>query len=211
MIKTKAYIVKHWQKILDIYFFLNFIGWCAWQSYNAYHEGRFDYLEWSFALQNMVFVTLILIRSPFKAIDKNYFHQFIALFAFFSGAAFMGQARTGNENLELISKGIIFISNILGIITLINIGKSFGILISLRKVKSNGLYGIVRHPMYLTDILLRIGFVICHYNIFTISMLVLSTACYIYRAVLEEKFLSNDISYRNYMSKVKYRFIPLIF
>ena len=102
-------------------------------------------------------------------------------------------------------------SNTLGAITLLNLGRSFGILIAYREVKSGGLYSIVRHPMYGTDILLRIGFVISHFSWLTIFILVASSGCYVYRAILEERFLSKQPDYAEYMKKVKYRFIPYIF
>ncbi len=65
--------------------------------------------------------------------------------------------------------------------------------------------------MYATDLLLRVGFVISHFNIVTISLIVLSAVSYIYRAILEEKLLIQDEAYREYKEKVKYRLIPYIF
>jgi protein-S-isoprenylcysteine O-methyltransferase Ste14 len=77
--------------------------------------------------------------------------------AFFSGAAFMGQASSGPPMARTISEILMVVSSLLGIVTLVALGKSFGILIAVREVKSSGIYSIVRHPMYATDILLRIG------------------------------------------------------
>jgi protein-S-isoprenylcysteine O-methyltransferase Ste14 len=207
----KQYIKTHWQRLLDIYIFLNFLGWTAWQTYSAINEHRFDFIEASFFIQNLVLTSLFLIRSPRKAIDRNVFHQVIALVAFFSGALFMGNAQTSNPILKDYSMAIILLSNILGIFTLFNLGKSFGILISYRKLQSKGLYSVVRHPMYVTDILLRIGFLVSHFNLYTVIIFVVSTACYVYRAILEERFLCKEAGYSEYMQKVKYRFIPYIF
>ena len=94
---------------------------------------------------------------------------------------------------------------------LLNLGRSFGILIAYREVKSRGLYGIIRHPMYATDILLRIGFTINHCTPFTVIAFIASTGCYVYRAILEERFLIQQPEYREYMHRVKYRFIPFVF
>ena len=93
----------------------------------------------------------------------------------------------------------------------LELGRSFGILIALRTVKTNGLYSLVRHPMYGTDILLRIGFVVGHFNLFTIFLFVISTGAYIARAMLEEQFLLQDEAYQEYVRRVKYRFIPFVF
>lgn len=209
--RVKQYIKKHKQRLIDIYLFLNFLGWTCWQSYNAIIEDRFDFIEASFFIQNIVLTTLILIRSNSKANDPNLFNQAIALIAFFSGALFMGIPQTSNETLLILSRIVILIANFLGLITLLNLGKSFGIIISYRKVKSNGFYSVVRHPMYFTDILLRIGFLLSHFTLYTSTIFVLSTACYVYRAILEEKFLSKQGEYAKYMEKTRYRFIPYLF
>ena len=181
------------------------------QTYKIWEEGRLDYLEASFALQNLVLVTLFLIRKNYISFNNNIFNQIIAITAFFSGVAFIGQPISGSAEQVLISKIIIFIANVLGIITLFNLGKSFGILIAFREIKTTGLYSIVRHPMYVTDILLRIGYVVSHVNLFTVLIFILSSFAYIYRAILEEKFLSKQLEYREYMLRVKYRLLPYLF
>jgi protein-S-isoprenylcysteine O-methyltransferase Ste14 len=211
MNKFQHHIKTHWQRYLDIYIFLNFIGWIGWQTFLAVNESRFDFIEGSFLVQNSVLAILFLIRRPSKENDPRFFHQLVALTAFFSGALLVGNPITTNASLLLTSKTIILISNGLGIFTLLNLGKSFGIMISFRKVKTNGLYSVVRHPMYVTDILLRIGFLISHLTIFAGVVFVVSTGCYVYRAILEERFLKKQPEYLRYMNDVKYRFIPFIF
>jgi len=205
------YCRANWQYLLNIYLFLNFLGWTLYQGYRLYSADRFYYSEVSFLVQNIVLTGIVIMRRPHRAIEKNIFSQFIATIAFFSGAAFMGQAPTGNNAAELSSEIIMIISNALGIITLLALGRSFGILIAVREVKSAGVYSIIRHPMYFTDILLRVGFVINHLNPFTVVMLVFSSLCYVYRAILEEKFLGRFQEYREYMARVRYRFVPYIF
>jgi protein-S-isoprenylcysteine O-methyltransferase Ste14 len=122
----------------------------------------------------------------------------------------MGQPATGSLVAKQISQVVIFCANVLGVATLLNLGRSFGILIAFRELKSYGLYGRVRHPMYATDILLRIGFLINHFNLFTVLVFIISTGCYVYRAILEERFLSQQPEYREYMNRVRYRFIPFV-
>jgi protein-S-isoprenylcysteine O-methyltransferase Ste14 len=208
---TLDFIKRNRQLLFNIYLFLNVAGWVGWQTYHTYMEGRLDYVEISFALQNSIMMAFILIRKPHRGVDRSIFNQVVAITAFCSGLAFMGQPATSNLTLAAVSRGVIFISNVLGIITLLNLGRSFGILIAFREVKSNGLYAIVRHPMYGTDILLRIGFIISHFNLFTAAVFVLSTGCYVYRADLEERFLSRQEVYRKYKKRVKYRFLPFVF
>lgn len=207
----KNFLKKRWQFFFNIYIFINIAGFVGWRTYSTWKNGQLDFIDISFATQNLVMLTLILIRREHRTVNSNLFHQMIALFAFFSGLLFVGQEQTGGETANILSSVVTALSNILGIVTLFNLGRSFGILIALRKVKTGGLYSFVRHPMYGTDIMLRIGFMISHFNPLTLFLFIISTGAYVYRAILEERFLKQDIEYAEYMKKVKYRFIPFIF
>lgn len=208
------YIKRNKQAIFNICFFLVMAVLIGNNIYEQYMRGGgkgLTYVDISFTVQNMVLLIVILIRRPHLGIDSSLFNQAVALTAFCSGLAFIGQPTTQNSLLIAISTAITLAANILGIITLLNLGRSFGVLIAVRKIKTSGLYSLVRHPMYGTDILLRIGFIVSHFNPLTTFVFVLSTSCYIYRALLEEKFLSRQEAYRLYMKKVRYHFIPGIF
>jgi protein-S-isoprenylcysteine O-methyltransferase Ste14 len=207
---VKDFLKKHGQLFLNIYLFLSFAGWGIWQVYQYYLKGALGYVEVSFTIQSLLVAVIFLIRRPHQVIHKNLLHQAIAMIAFCSGAAFMGQPATGDPLAKHISQVTIFIANVLGVVTLLNLGRSFGILIAFRELKSHGLYGMVRHPMYATDILLRIGFLINHCTLFTVIAFIASTGCYVYRAILEERFLIQQPEYREYMEQVKYRFIPFV-
>ncbi len=207
----KKIIQNHRHQMLNLYLFLSFGGWCGWHTYKTYLAGKLDYVEIAFVVQNLILIFLFLIRKEHKAFNTRKLDQIIAIIAFCSGAAFIGQPSTADGITADISKYIIFAANVLGGITLINLGTSFGVLIALREVKTKGLYNVVRHPMYFTDILLRIGFLVSHFTWFIVIAFVVSTGCYVYRAILEERFLGQDESYQGYMTKVRYRFIPYLF
>ena len=207
----KEFIIKHRQLIFNIYLALIFTGWAGYNLYKSITAEKLNYVETSFTIQNVLLITLILIRWEHKGVDKNIINQTVALIAFLSGAAFMGQPASGGPIAMAGSNIIIFIANVFGIIIMLNLGRSFGILIAFRKIKTGGFYSIVRHPMYGTDILLRIGFIISHLNWFTSIVFIISTSLYVYRAILEERFLGLQPGYQEYMSKVKYRFIPYIY
>lgn len=207
----KNFLARYGQGIFNIALFIDLTCWSSWQAYRTWQAGNMNYVEASFTIQNMVMVTFILIRSRHRTVDKNLFNQAVALTAFFSGLLFMGQEPTGGPAALSISRAVIFAANVIGILSLFNLGRSFGILIALRRVKTGGLYSIVRHPMYAGDILLRVGFLISHVNPFTVAVFAISSGAYVYRAVLEETHLSSDEEYIKYMQKVRYRFIPYLF
>ncbi len=198
-------------KLLNVFLFLFFGGAAVQRVYQTSIQGTFDYVEISFALQNAALIWFVLVRVPHKAVNPNLWHQGVALVAFFSGLAFVDIAPPEEPMLRLASKVTVLISNILGVVVLFNLGGSFGILIARREIKTRGLYSIVRHPMYLTDILLRVGYLVGNANPRNIVLFAGSTLCYVYRAILEEKFLSQSPEYLEFMSRVRYRFIPYVF
>lgn len=164
--------------------------------------------DWAFAAQTMLMISLVLLRRKHAAINRNPWQQLVALVAFCSGVLFIGE-ETAPAGVRLaVSTVIILLASLLAILSLLNLGRSFGILIALRKVKTGGVYGVVRHPMYASDILLRVGYIVSHLSLFTLGLFAVSTGAYVYRALLEERFLEREPEYRQYEEKVPYRFIP---
>lgn len=196
--------------LLNIYISISFLISVVWALYSSLKEGTLDFNIISYSIQTTILSFFILIRKQHKLIDNNFLHQFIAIAAFCSPILLIWQPQTGGETEKLISNIIIITSNILGIFIVFNLGRSFGILIAIREIKTNGLYSVVRHPMYGTDILLKIGFTVSHFSLATVIIIVISILCYFYRAILEEKYLSSQEEYRLYMKKVIYRFIPFV-
>ena len=174
-------------------------------------NGKFDYVEASFAIQTTAFLGFILIRRPSKGVDPDVRNQIVALMAFGSGALFVMEPRTENASMLLAAKISMLASNLLGLGTILNLGRNFGILIANRGVETRGFYSIVRHPMYFTDILLRVGLVLQVPHVINILLALASAGLYVKRALLEEAYLSQDPDYRAYMERVRYRFIPYIF
>ncbi len=206
-----AWIKRHRQPLINGYIFLNVAGWVASQMVGKWQAGNMGAVEITFAVQNIIFVSLFLLRRQHTGLDRNLLHQAVAVIAFFSGLAFMGQPTTAMHTGQMLSKGVTLAAIVLSILTLINLGRSFGVLIAVRKIETRGLYSVVRHPMYLSDILFRVGYIISHFNGVTVVLFILSSTCYVYRALLEEKFLRQQPEYQAYMNRVKYRFIPFIF
>jgi len=204
-----AWVKKNAQTLINVYVFVNVLGVIFWQIYSLYKQNRLDFIEITFILNNCVLAWVVLIRQKHIAVDKNLFHQGIALIAFFSGIAFTGQSAGQNPVATIASQAVLLAASLLGIIALFQLKDSFGILIACRTIKTGGLYRFVRHPMYARDILLRVGYLISHCTALTVGLFVLSTACYVYRALLEEQFLCEQSDeYLHYKKTVRYRFIP---
>ncbi len=82
-----------------------------------------------------------------------------------------------------------------------------------RGIVQRGAYRIVRHPAYISKVLvwwITLIPVLPHIPLAAAGMLVW-TVIYFLRAVTEERHLSEDPDYVAYCTKVKYRFIPYVY
>ena len=78
-------------------------------------------------------------------------------------------------------------------------------------VVSTGLYGIVRHPMYLASVLMFLSIPLVMGSWYALIPFALYPALMVVRVLDEEKLLTAELSgYEEYKSKVKYRMIPFI-
>ena len=80
-----------------------------------------------------------------------------------------------------------------------------------QKVVDTGLYGIVRHPMYVATILLFLSIPLILVSIISFIIFLIYPILIAKRIKNEEKVLEKDlIGYSEYKKKVKYRMIPFI-
>ncbi len=80
-----------------------------------------------------------------------------------------------------------------------------------QKVIDTGLYGIVRHPMYSTTLLLFLSIPLVLGSLYALPVFLAYPFIIAVRIKSEEAFLKNELpGYGEYMKKVKYRLIPFI-
>ncbi len=80
-----------------------------------------------------------------------------------------------------------------------------------QKVVDTGLYGIVRHPMYLATILLFLSTPLVLGSVISFGIMLLYLPIIHKRMISEEKVLSEGLAgYSEYMEKVKYRIFPYL-
>ena len=80
-----------------------------------------------------------------------------------------------------------------------------------QKVVSTGVYGFVRHPMYLGGILLFLGAPLLLGSVYGLIIGIYLSILFLIRIMGEEKMLAEELDgYVDYKKKVKYRLIPYI-
>jgi protein-S-isoprenylcysteine O-methyltransferase Ste14 len=82
---------------------------------------------------------------------------------------------------------------------------------ALRYVKTKLVYQFVRHPMYLSSIIIKLGYVMNNPSIYNVLLLMVIIVLYDKRARYEEDIMSHNSSYVEYLQQVKYRFIPGVY
>ena len=93
----------------------------------------------------------------------------------------------------------------------LSLGRSFGLMPAHRGVVSTGLYRLVRHPIYMGYLITHAGFVAANPTIWNVVMLVGADLALMWRAVCEERTLSQDEAYRAYQQVVRWRVVPGVF
>lgn len=80
-----------------------------------------------------------------------------------------------------------------------------------QKVVDTGLYGVVRHPMYLATVLMFLSIPIVLGSVYSFVVFLAYPFLIAVRIKGEERLLENELEgYSEYKSKVKYRLIPFI-
>jgi protein-S-isoprenylcysteine O-methyltransferase Ste14 len=80
-----------------------------------------------------------------------------------------------------------------------------------QRVVSTGVYGILRHPMYLGVVLMSVGTPLLLGSLWGVAVGVVNSLLLVVRIVGEEKMLTEELEgYADYKQRVRYRLIPFV-
>jgi protein-S-isoprenylcysteine O-methyltransferase Ste14 len=80
-----------------------------------------------------------------------------------------------------------------------------------QKLASRGLYKLVRHPMYVGDVILMVGIPLALGSYWGLVFVVPSVAALVFRILDEEKMLNQELAgYSEYAQQVRYRLMPYV-
>jgi protein-S-isoprenylcysteine O-methyltransferase Ste14 len=94
---------------------------------------------------------------------------------------------------------------------LLSLNKSFGLVAANRGVKTRGMYGVIRHPIYAGYFLSSGAFLIQNMTALNALIYVVFVTMELLRLVAEERVLSRDPDYAAYLRKTRWRVLPLIY
>ena len=167
-------------------------------------HGKFSSLL--FLIKESFLVVFFLTRMvPEKTSYKPY-DWFIALAGTWAGLMFIPVDSADN----VIFFGLQCLGLIIAIVGIASLNRSFGIVPALRGVKTGGLYKFIRHPVYLGYLISYAAIALQNPHLWNAAVLIGITLLDILRIRAEEKFMSQDENYAEYMQQVKYRLLPRV-
>jgi protein-S-isoprenylcysteine O-methyltransferase Ste14 len=93
----------------------------------------------------------------------------------------------------------------------LTLGRSFGLVPANRGVVVQGPYSTVRHPIYSGYLVAHVAFLAAHPSTWNLVVFAIADGALIVRALMEERVLANDASYRAYCTRVEWHLIPGVF
>lgn len=171
----------------------------------------FSYFELGHLVFNLILAFLFLTRTRASVVSMNPLHWIIAFATSFSGFFFAESGITPQEWQMTVTHMITIGAIVLEVPAVLTLGRSFGFLPALRCVKTHSIYKVLRHPMYLGCILVRLTYCIRNPIALNFMLFVVVVLLYGLRTKHEEEILSHDVTYVEYMQRVRYRLCPGVF
>ena len=157
-------------------------------------------------------VIFVLARRPTEAISLRLGDWMLAITATFTPMLIQPvDTPAALHALIPLGIGLAAIGNMVQIAAKLFLRRSFGIAPANRGVKTDGMYKLVRHPMYAGYLLVHIGILLLMPTVLNFVIYAIGWWAQILRLLAEERLLSEDPAYRVFCTKTRWRLIPGIF
>lgn len=90
----------------------------------------------------------------------------------------------------------------------VSLGRSLGIVAADRGLQRGGLYRVVRHPIYATQVVILVGVVLANPSPLNAALALGAVGFQLLRIRSEERFLRAHTSYDGYAAAVRWRLVP---
>lgn len=167
-------------------------GAAAWQSPTL--------LAWLYAFHNLLLAWFYMKREPAKRYDR------VGMWLGLVAALLPTTVHSGPSSWYLLIPGMAGYALILWSLAIL--GKRFGIAPADRGLTSRGPYQLIRHPMYLGELVFRAALLFSSTNlVLDVAIFAILTAIQCVRILREERWISG---YPCYAKVVRWRLVPRI-
>ncbi len=157
-------------------------------------------------------VIFVLVRRPAAAISLRPSDWLLAITATFAPLLIQPvDTPAALHALIPLAVGLAVVGNCVQLAAKMFLRRSFGIAPANRGVKTDGMYKLVRHPMYAGYLLVHIGILILMPTVLNFVIYAIGWWAQILRLLAEERLLSEDPAYRAFCTTTRWRLIPGLF
>jgi protein-S-isoprenylcysteine O-methyltransferase Ste14 len=170
----------------------------------------FTITDWIYVVQHFIVLGIALTRPRPKVRDYSIATSIAVGIAYLYPYAQVIYLRWSPGYVAWPTAGLVLVTlaACLSLVSLLVIGRFFGVRPALRGLATSGPYGFVRHPMYLSYVLADIGYNLQEWNFVTLLLVLLGWASLVYRIHAEERLLSQHTEWPAYAALVRYRLLP---
>ena len=175
-----------------------------------YQTPSFELIDWVYVSQHLIVLGLSFTRRAPATYDYSLGSSIAVAVSYgypYAQTLYLGwwpgEEISANAGLVLVMA-----ATLLSFVSLVSLGRSFGVRPALRRLVTYGPYRFVRHPIYLSYVVSDIGYNIQEWNVGTLLLMFTGWISLIYRIHAEERVLSKDPRWPEYVTSVPYRLLP---
>jgi protein-S-isoprenylcysteine O-methyltransferase Ste14 len=156
-------------------------------------------------------VVLTVFRRSAGAVDRSLRARLLTLVSTFGPLLIRPGGTMTPWAPESMTLPIIAVGLIVVIWAKASLGRSFGLTPANRGIVCSGVYRFVRHPIYLGYLISHVAFICANPLPWNLTLLAAADVALILRSRVEEETLAKDRTYRDYMTRVRFRLVPGVF
>ena len=170
----------------------------------------FTVTDWIYVTSHLVVLGIALTRRPARALDRSLTSYAAVIVAYAYPYAQVVYMRWVSGYPVWPAGGVVLVvlGAVLSLVSLLALGRGFGLRPALRELTTKGPYRVVRHPIYLAYVIADIGYNLQEWNLGTLLLVLAGWAAMVCRIHAEERVLSCDPGWQKFVSSVRYRLVP---
>jgi len=170
----------------------------------------FTITDWIYVLQHFIVLVIALTRPQPKLWDYSIASSMAVGASYAYPYAQVIYLRWSPGDVASPTVGLVLVTLAAGLsfVSLLTMGRLFGVRPALRGLVTSGPYRFIRHPMYLSYMLADIGYNLQEWNFVTLLLVMFGWMSLVYRIHAEERVLSQHAEWPAYAVLVRYRLFP---